>query len=499
MGNFFSRRFLHLPYWLWCLLGIIVLLRIPSLFEPFYYGDELIYLTLGEGIRKGMVLYRDVFDHKTPFLYYLAAIAGNVFWFRLILGIWMVATTVLYYRLISPLFPKNGHVRFFSLLVFVILTTIPLWEGQIANAELFMMLPVIGGLLLLFNLIRKNSNTRDIPTKYLIASGIMFSIATLFKVPAMFEFGIVFFLALLAYTGDRFHPRKLFRFITIVSISFLIPIILSGIWFWLRGALQDYLYGGLLINVGYISAFRPGDVQEPFLVRNAPLLMRGLILLIGLVSLYIYRNKLTKSFIFLSAWLFFSLFAATLSERPYPHYLIQIAPALSGLVGLLLAGRTKEQVYTVIPISLALLAIVYFNFWYYHTSPYYRNFSEYVTGKINKTEYFNRFDGAVERNYKIAGYIQKQTQSDDPIFVWGDSSHIYAISKRVPPLRYLTSFHINDFYTQELAIEDLRKNMPKVIVILPNSSDFPGLRMFIDSYQYDLVQEFDGAEIWQVQ
>ena len=495
----FTKQYLALPLWMWILLGLVVLLRIPSLFDPFYYGDELIYLTLGEGIRRGLVLYRDIFDHKTPFLYYLAAIAGNVFWFRLILGVWMLITTVLYYKLIQLLFPKNGHIRFFSLLIFAILTTIPLWEGQISNAELFMMLPVIGGMLLLSKLLQKKTEPKNFPIITIAASGFLFAIATLFKVPAIFEFGVVFFIAFLVYTQGKIQPLRLLRFITIIGISFLAPLILSGLWFGARGAWEDYLYGGLLINVGYISAFRPDDVQEPFLARNAPLLIRGVILLISLAGLYVYRNKLSKSFLFLSAWLFFGLFAVTLSERPYPHYLIQIAPAFSGLMGLLFAGRTKEQVLTIIPISIAFFAMIYFNFWYYHTHPYYRNFAHYAFGQIDQSEYFNRFDSAVSRNYKISDYIQSQTTTTDPIFVWGDSSHIYAIARRLPPLRYLTSFHINDFYSQERAIQDLSNKMPKIVVILPGSPDFPGLRTFLDTYSYNMTSKIDGAEIWQVQ
>lgn len=495
MVKTFVKKYLGLPLWMWGLLSVAGILRLPSLFEPFSYGDELIYLTLGDGIRKGLLLYRDVFDHKTPFLYYVAAVAGNVFWFRFILGVWMLVTTVLYYKLISFLFPNNGHIRFASLVIFTILTTIPLWEGQTSNAELFMMGPVIGGILVISPLLKKPVS--EIKAWHIVVSGLLFSVATLFKVPAMFESGIVIFIAFVAYTTPKLSLKKLIRFVLIWVISFLIPIILSGVWFWSRGIFEDYLYGGLLINLGYISAFRPDDVQEPFLTRNAPLLIRGVIMLIGLIILYIARKKLSRTFVFLSAWLLFSLFATTLSERPYPHYLIQLVPALAGLLGLLIAGRTKEQVYTIFPLSLAFFAISFFNFWYYHTGPYYQRFVSYATGQINQQEYFDRFDDNVNRNYEISKYIQSLTQPNDPIFVWGDFSNIYAISRRLPPLRYLTSFHINDFYSQENAINDLKNTPPKVIVIQPNAPDFPMLEDFLNSYGYVRSRIIDGAQIWE--
>lgn len=499
MANLPSRKLFNLPLWLWGVLVGIVIFRIPSLFEPYYYGDELIYLTLGEGIRKGLVLYKDIFDHKTPLLYYLAGLAGNVFWFRFILGVWMLATTVFYYKLISILFGNNKNIRFIAILVFVILTTIPLWEGQISNAELFMMGPVIIGLLLLSKLLRKNKEIPKIRSSYVFLSGIMFSVATLFKVPAMFEAGIVFFVALITFSTPKIEIKKFIKFAALWVFGFTIPIALSAVWFWLRGAGQEYLYGSLLINLGYISAFRPDDVAEPFLVKNGPLLFRGVLLLISVGALYFLKNKLSRTFIFLSAWLLFGLFAVTLSERPYPHYLIQLAPALSGLAALLFVGKTKEQVLTIFPLTIAFFVITYYNFWFYDTPSYYARFYAYISGKIDREEYFDRFNSEVNRNYKIADYIKSQTNSSDPIFVWGDFSNIYAISKRVPPTKYLTSFHINDFYSQEKVIEDLKAKIPKIIVVQPNSPDFQKLYEFMNNYSYKSVAQIDGAQIWQVQ
>ena len=48
------------------ILAVVVLLRVPSLFEPYWYGDEGIYLTVGRSLRHGLALYRDVHDNKPP-------------------------------------------------------------------------------------------------------------------------------------------------------------------------------------------------------------------------------------------------------------------------------------------------------------------------------------------------------------------------------------------------------------------------------------------------
>jgi MFS superfamily sulfate permease-like transporter len=74
----------NLPNWLLGILALIFILRIPSFFEPYYYGDEMVYLTLGQGVRQGLTLYKDIHDNKPPLLYLTAAVAGNLFWFKVI-------------------------------------------------------------------------------------------------------------------------------------------------------------------------------------------------------------------------------------------------------------------------------------------------------------------------------------------------------------------------------------------------------------------------------
>src|SRR5690606_8367104 len=118
------------------LLLAALLLRIPSLFEPFWYGDENIYLAIGEAINKGAVLYRDItdFPNKPPLIYLLASWTGSVTGMRLLLLAWQAPAIVFFYSLALKLLRKvNG--AFFATLVFVFFTSTPLIEGNIANAE----------------------------------------------------------------------------------------------------------------------------------------------------------------------------------------------------------------------------------------------------------------------------------------------------------------------------------------------------------------------------
>ena len=78
---------------------LFFLLRLPSLFEPYWYGDEGIYLTIGQALRHGLLLFQQIHDNKPPTLYYLAALAHTVFGFRLLLFLVMIPTVYVFYLL----------------------------------------------------------------------------------------------------------------------------------------------------------------------------------------------------------------------------------------------------------------------------------------------------------------------------------------------------------------------------------------------------------------
>lgn len=479
----------HCPIWLGVVLVIAFIFRIPSFFEPFTYGDEMIYLSLGDAIRRGWVLYRDIHDNKPPLLYFTAALAGNVFWFRAILAFWMSATIVIFYKFVHKLYSKNDLLVKVAVVVFAFFTTIPLLEGQIANAELFMIGPTIWAFYLLFD--------KKLSSQKIIFAGLLLSISTLFKVPAMFDIGAIIFIWFILIFDKKYTGAKLISFIKnslLLALSYLTPILLTFVWYYLQGAFKEYLIAAYLQNVGYLSSFRPDDVKDPFLVRNAPLLIRAALVGAGLGLLTIFRKKLSREFIFISAWLLFSYFAIALSERPYPHYIIQAIAPISILIAYVAARKNIEQVLAIIPLFIAVFVPVYYNFWYYQSVPYYTRFIKYVTHQYTKEQYFDAFEGNVNRNYSLSARIRALTDYEEPVFVWGDSSVIYALSKRLPPYKYIANYHISDFSSKEEVLAALYTNPPELIVVLPNSEPFSELKTFLLREYY--ILSYSEAEIW---
>lgn len=480
---------LHTPKWLFLLLSIVFIFRIPSFFEPYSYGDEMIYLTLGEAIRRGIPLYSGIHDNKPPLLYVMAAIAGNLFWFKAILTIWLLATIYIFWKFMQILFPDKKWGQRAAVIIFALLTTLPLLEGNIINAELFM----IGPTILAFTILLSKNLT---PKKFFLA-GVMFSISILFKVPAVFDIPAIIFFWISTEKINNKYLKILTKKTLFVAAGTATPILIITFWFFLHGALKDYIFAAFLQNVGYLSSWRPSDAEKSFLVKNAPLLVRGIVVVFGFVMLYLKKKTLSKRFIFASSWLLLTLFAVTLSERPYPHYLIQSVPPISILLAILITDKTREQIITIIPLVLTLFVPFYYHFWYYKTIPYYQRYAKLITNKISYQEYLASFGSQVPRDYKIADFLLKASNKNDKVFIWGEASPIYALSKRFPPGKYVTDYHIKDFSSDTETIKTLTNDMPEYIVIMPNASNFSGLEMFL-SNNYAVVEDINGVKIWKL-
>jgi 4-amino-4-deoxy-L-arabinose transferase-like glycosyltransferase len=478
-------------YKFWIILFIIfLLLRIPSLFEPNWYGDEGIYLVLGQAIRKGLVLYKNIHDNKPPALYFLAAISQTVFGFRLLLLLFMIPTIYLFNRL-SKFFLSDQGSRI-ATFIFLLLTSIPLVEGNIANAEVFMLLPTIAAVLFLIN-------SKQPRISQIIISGLLLGFAFTIKIPVVIEF---IFLCLWLLIDHLTSFKKIFsniKTVVIFSISFIIPIIFWTIYYSAQGALVPFLNASLFQNFGYLSSWATGTHTSS--VSSGGLIVRLFVLLIAWFLIFILKIKqeISKNFSFILFWFSATIFGSLLSGRPYPHYLIQVLPPLAlVLVELVNFKNRKNQVLSLLCLFIFSFTLFKFNFYYYPVFSYYSNFYSHLVGKKSTADYRNYFGSQINDMYEISDYIKSNTTSVDKIFVWGDLPYIYALSDRLPTSRYTVAYHIVDFDGYVSTMDKLKSNLPKFIVytVMPDRP-FPALDNFINNYYFP-VKLFGNITVYKL-
>ena len=484
-------------YWLLILLFLTFLLRLPLLFEPFTYGDEGIYLTLGQGIRKGLTLYRDIHDNKPPMLYLMAAASQNFTLYRFGYFCWSFITLLVFYQLAKLLLGKtNKRGIFLSTAFFAILTSLPMFEGNIGNAENFMILPVMAGFYLIIEHLEPFKQKGRIIFFWWFLSGILFSLAGLFKIPAIFDFAAAFCLALIFI--ERKNARRLIMFLATSFIGFLLPLAISFVYFYLKGSFWQYFVAAFAQNLPYLSSWSGAATTKTTGLPLALLTRAGSVFII-FILIFFFRKKLSLTFKTLVLWFSFSIFAALLSARPYPHYFIQALPPFCLALGLIFQKKVKFRLEKWLPVIFFItivISFVSFRFWYYPNWVYYKNFYQYALKIKDKDEYYRYFSSQTQAIYQTADFIKNRTTSQEKIFIWGTQPSIYALANRLPVGRYTVSYHIIDFNAYEETIRALLKNPPQwLIVTQDEKKPFPELDNFIKT-KYILFQTFGQFQIF---
>jgi hypothetical protein len=502
-------------------LLLVVVLRIPNFFEPYWYGDEAIYLTIGNALKKGGQLYTTIIDHKTPLIYYLARVP-NQFYFRVLNLAWMLLTTIAFYIFAKKLFKKNLP-SFFATLIMVLLTTLPWLEGHIPNGELFVMGFVMVGAVLFSNtkiwqnfFAKKNSWPKKTIGEGLLlfSSGIFFSLGILTKVPALLDlagflaiFALLLFSDILSVNKSFKNWGKTLKEIIwrglIFSLGIILPILISIVYYQSLGSGKDYLDYGLLYNLRYSQSWQL-DFGSAFLNFSFSLLGKTLYLFAFVVLIALNTKELNKRFQFISIWFVATLYSALLSSRPYPHYFIQMVPPIALIlveVVIEIGRKSKTEVSNfksivngIGLIALTIYIMLLFNFRPYSTTEYYSQFWKLMSNQISKEEYDYSFNNLVQDNQKVAKLIEELGL--ETIFIWGTNPMLYAQTKTVPSSRFTVAFHIKDFEDYERTLTQIEAEEPKLIVVMRNDQDtFPTLNTYLKE-NYLINSEFQHMNLY---
>jgi hypothetical protein len=390
---------------------------------------------------------------------------------RLLSLIFGLLSVIIFFYLSKRLF-INIKTSFIATIIFAILFGLPLIEGNIANAENFMLLlNITAGLLILKSLDTKIQNTKY---KILLLAGLILGLSFIIKIVAIFDFAA--FAAFLFFANYSKKFLDIFKIENLVKeiksllpfiIGFFIPMAITIIYFFFNHAFKEFLTATFFSNIGYVGYGNKFIIPQGFLILK--------LILLGSFSLFIFwkRRIYGLSFTFASLWLGFSLFNAYFSGRPYTHYVLVLLPAICLIIGLFLLNKNFSRLAGVLMLSTFIIVLLSFNF-YAKTIFYYQNFASFILGKQSVTSYQKFFDGSTPLNYEIANYINFYAKPSDNIFLWGNNAQVYKMVNKLPPGRYTTEYHINGYKDgSSNTKEGLKISKPKFIIVMPNVSKYP--------------------------
>jgi len=265
---------------------LFFILRLPSLFEPLWYGDEGIYQVVGNSINHGKLLYSQIFDNKPPFLYWLYAILqSDQFTIRLMSAMFGILSVIMFFFLSKKLFNNaKSNIPLLTTFIFAILFGLPTLEGNIANAENFMLLPIIASAILILdsqktNLNRFSINPLSLILNHYFLAGLLLGVAFLFKIVAIFDLLAFLIFCFIANFNVLKQQAKLF----LIAVGFFLPILAVGLFFFLNNTFTDFINAVFLANISY----------------GFPFLFAKLILLGGFILyVFIKRKEISKTALF---------------------------------------------------------------------------------------------------------------------------------------------------------------------------------------------------------
>ncbi len=498
----------------WILLALcsaFFLFRLPSLIEPYWYGDEGIYAVLGQAMNQGYVLYRDIWDNKPPLLYGIYALGnGDLLTAKMLSLISGLLSVIAFFLLSQKLFNKVVAISTITTAVYVVLFGTPLIEGNIANAENFMLLPIIIAALLIYPLsnLKRKTFPKNMQLSFLLA-GLLIGIAFLFKIVAVFDFAAFFLFLLFINLPKKLSISLVKRAVTklhygrpliLFAAGLLTPLLLTMLYFLSQDALFVFLQSTFSGNVDYV-----GFKNELLGIPQGLLILKAVLLIVSVISIFFARNSLAKPVLFIVIWTTFSLFNTSFSGRPYTHYVLTLLPSFCLLIGLLLSSKTAKMRYSIFA-SIAVIVsviVIQFPFSLDKAVLYYPNALQFVAGQKTVDEYQAFFDIKTLRNPLIASFITQHTQKTDKIFIWGNSPQIYALAQRLPATNYFVDYHsLQSEATLKKTQRDLAKAKPKYIITLDDATPLPFalsgyiMRFSIPSFTR-VNQSVPGATIYE--
>lgn len=460
----------------WVLLAVIVgltsMIRIRLLGIPLE-RDEGEYAYAGQLLLQGIPPYQLAYNMKFPGTYAAYALIMAIFGQTIAgihLGLLVVnaATILLVFLLGRRLLNSTAGIA--AAASYAILSLSPSVLGFAGHATHFVVLPVLGGALLLLR-------PSHLLTKRLVfASGVLFGIGLLMKQPAAFfvPFGVgyLFYRDWRAQLGAKQRLVRSAIFVCGVSL----PLAATCLWLWRAGVFEKFWFWTVTYTREYGSLVSLSEGTQVFLKTIAGVIGSGWALwtlaALGAVACLSDKNTRAKTTFVLSL-LAFSALAVCPGFHFRQHYFILVLPPICLFVGLaVVSGENLFSRYSgpvrFIPLvlfaaalALPLLAEKPF---FFATNPIAA--SRMIYG-------LNPFPEAI----RIAEYLQEHTDPNEKIAVLGSEPEIFFYSNRRSATGYIYTYglmepHAYALQMQREMIREVEAARPKYLVAVRVSTSW---------------------------
>lgn len=416
----------------------LILLALPSLVEPHWYGDEGQFAAIAHDIRAGQGLYSDAWDIKPPFIFWTYAavqsVAGTGMFPLHFTGLLVLLATQAS-AMASARFLVDWQRAWIAGATVALFAGLPYLEGNLALTEKFLILPTSLAALLVILAGRRDWR---VPASHYLAAGLLIGLAMNFKQVAGWD-GAAFALFIACA-----HPAP-FRPLVALAVGVIVPHALVVSWFASQGAFAEY-WAAVAGELPAYSRLAPDHGVLHAAGRFVPAIAAA-----GWLGRARYRGVRPPLFVLPFVWLAFACAGATSSTFGFPHYLLQAVPAfalaMATAPALPLSRIGPRRVGAVSALGVVLVAVIYVQFAqtfrdYAHNDlrGYYTNGWERITGQTDAADFGQHLNGRSVAMEEIADLIRADGRSEPTLVLWSEMVWVYPLSGAHNPTRYYTTF-----------------------------------------------------------
>lgn len=456
----------------WLIVAIVIVttvgLRLRLLDVPLE-RDEGEYAYAGQLILQGVSPYSLIYNMKFPGIYAAYALILAVFGqthSAIHFGVLIInAVTILLIFLLTK-YLIDSFAAVFAAAAFAIMSLAKSVQGISANAEHFVILFAIAGILLLVLAIDRNS------LLILLAASILLGIGFLMK-----QHGAAF-IALaglyLFWTQFRQKPFKLKPFLlraTLFVVGVLLPFGVTCLTLWHLGVFKKFWFWTFVYAREYVSITSIADGLRNLKSAIIPIVGSAVLIWIvagiGLLTLFIEKKSRDRRQ-FITGFLLFSFLATCPGLYFRPHYFVLLLPAVALLLGVGLFGIRQILKLQKATIGKDLIAVFLGLAVLSHALLQQKNIllakDPVVVSRIiyDITPF--------PESLKIAEFIKANSSSNDTIAILGSEPQIFFYANRRSAASYvyaypLTEPHPYALQMQEEMIRQIETAKPKFMVL----------------------------------
>ncbi|MBO4680903.1 MAG: hypothetical protein J5623_03290 [Clostridiales bacterium] len=447
--------------------------------EGMNYTDQSVFQYIARIIEHGGVPYRDVFDHKGPLIYFINLLGIKI---NYEYGIWWVEFATLFISLCGAYMISRRFLNRPLSLIVAILSFASL-VGSFAYGNLTELYALPFQIFSLYFFVEYHQLQTTSNFKVFLC-GMFFSAVILLKLN-LIAVWVVFLICIFVSMIRKKKYRFLLSCILYFCIGMLLLILPFVIYFWINGAINDFIYDYLIFNTIYSFG------NNTFISRmsciwsfiSVPITFISLALLV--LFCFVKSEHINKKLNFIGLVYFIvNLLLVTLSGNVFIYYGIAIIP--STIIPLIEAFEAFSKgtdfhakfKKTMCITTAVLLIALHYSF-------------VYVLFNRNIAENRRRLNNYLELNQ----YIETYSKPDEPIICYGNDVLVYNFSHRFAASKYafLPYRPFDNLFLDEY-LSELESSKPSVFIQLMEPDE--RIMMFLNKNHYRKIAKVDWFTVY---